>query len=237
MDHDVDAVVNDRRWDQHVNRMIEYLQAHCPTMGYVPQQLYRWDEEAQPLPVRRGPVELRGEYVLCSPTLELHGTKTCPWRGRTSSRGKWMRRDAAARCLLHLQEHQIHPHDPRQRPLAVHLSGHGSGGGGGGGGGMVGPAAELPDLSGLLAVQAAIMDPVPAGTGQEDGSESESDGDVEHAAPLGVRPDQGAAAGHEHEHVARTSLPPSNLGRLGESSTHDSGSTSSRGWRQAASSG
>ena len=119
--------------------------------------------------------------------------------------------DAATVCLDYLLAQHLYPHDPSRVPLVVSMTGSGSGSGSRG---AAGAELMLPDLVGLLAVDPVIMTPAATGAGYlacSNFSDTDSDGEdsVVHRMTT-------IASSMTPLSVAPKSLPPSNLGSLGE---------------------
>ena len=126
------------------------------------------------------------------------------------------KKDAARVCLEYLLENHLYPHDPSRLPLAVASIATGCGGGSAS---ASGPERILPELAphnpfGLLAVEPVIMTPIATGSSVEytdDGSDQDDDDDeleVCRMATFDVPSSPMSAAPQ--------SLPPANLGTLGE---------------------
>jgi hypothetical protein len=192
----------------HINRMQEWLQAHCPVNNC--KLLWR-DEHKNVV----GGFRVRIILVNTGPSSDKD--MQMPWSD-VFVRRMDAKKDAARLCLQYLLGSQLFPHDPTKVQLAVTTTGGGGGGGGGGGVGVDGAAAEacLPDLAphnpfGLLAVEPVIMTPV-ATCGVEDHSEDDEDdkANVHHMTSID------SSSSIPPVSAAPQSLPPANLGTLGE---------------------
>ena len=193
----------------HINRMQEWLQAHCPVNNC--KLLWR-DEHKNVV----GGFRVRIILVNTGPSSDKD--MQMPWSD-VFVRRMDAKKDAARLCLQYLLGSQLFPHDPTKVQLAVTTTGGGGGGGGGvgvDGAAAPGPEACLPDLAphnpfGLLAVEPVIMTPV-ATCGVEDHSEDDEDdkANVHHMTSID------SSSSIPPVSAAPQSLPPANLGTLGE---------------------
>lgn len=194
-----DAMANE---DNPINRMQEWLQAHCPVNNCA--LLWRGEDEA------RGS-GFRVRIVLVNTGPASDQDMRMPWSA-VLSRKMDAKKDAARVCLEYLIENGLFPHDPSRVPLAVGVVG--CGGGGGSGVGVSGSDAVLPDLVDLLDVEAVIMRPEPTGAGYSasrgHSDESEDDEEVPQVVP------RMTTMGSSSRAPPPGPLPPANLGLLGE---------------------
>ncbi len=185
----------------HINRMQEWLQAYCPVSNC--KVLWRYEEDGKNV----GPFRVRIILVNTGPSIDKD--MAMPW-SEQFVRKMDAKKDAARVCLQDLLENQLYPHDPSRLPLAVASI---ATGGGGGSASASGPERILPELApfGLLAVEPVIMTPIATGCSGEytdDGSDQDDESEVcrmptfdGSASPMSAAPQ---------------SLPPANLGTLGE---------------------
>jgi hypothetical protein len=195
----------------HINRMQEWLQAHCP----VNNCKLLWRDEHEDV---GGCFRVR--IILVNTGTSSDKDMQMPWSDAFVRRMD-AKKDAARLCLQSLLRAQLFPHDPTKVPLAVALIGVGGGGGDEGDRSSApGPELILPDLApnnpfGLLSVDPVIMTPVATGgAGQilDDHSEDDEDDKADLRRMTAIKSSSSTAP----VSAAPQSLPPANLGKLGE---------------------
>ena len=200
-----------------INRMQEHLQAICPVSGVPPYTedvrggVNRW--QVRIVLLRTGP---SGDENMPMPWSSTHVVK------------KDAKKEAARLCLEALRASGARPHDIHQVWQAVRVTGSG-GGSGEEGGGPVGAAVAFPALTDdLLAAQAVVCTPVASGSGAGDVQLEDDPDGADDGPPAAAAAHQRCFCSEGYECwlcVQRTaempappqgSLPPDNLGALGE---------------------